>query len=548
MVESKVVSSLKKIFLKEDISNFENIKKIRAFKGERISYQIILKTSEFQKYVLNYEIDTPLKDVQINLVGFVPSECPVYEQKLDNYYITKEPGLFPDVLYPLDKNDNITIYEYTNTILWVTVEIPYHIKEGKYPVILKLLGENITKEIEININVEEFTLPKSDLIYTNWIHSDCIASYYNLEVFSKEYWNMVEEFMKMAVKTGVNTILTPIFTPPIDTKVGGERPTVQLVDIELKEEKYYFNFDKLEKWVKIAKKSGIQNFEMAHLFTQWGAEYTPKIIIKENGNYIKKFGWHVKARSNSYKQFLNQFLPALVEEINILKINKNVFFHISDEPSKKRENDFENYLHAKEIVNKYLKDFKIIDALSNIDFYKKGLIKYPIPAINKIEPFLEENIQERWCYYCCSQAKDVSNRFMAMPSYRTRILGIQLYLFDMIGFLHWGFNFYYSYLSEELIDPFKTTDAKQTYPSGDSFIVYPYINGPIESIRSKSFYEGLQDRMMLKLLEDKIGREKVKKMVEELANTKITFKNYPHNEEFLLELKDRVLNELRKLH
>lgn len=546
MIDSKVVSSLKKIFLKEDISNFKNITDIRAFKGERVSYQIVLKTSEFQKYILNYELLTPLKNVEINVVGFVPSECPVYEQKLDEYYITKEPGLFPDVLYPLDKNDNITVYEYTNTILWITVEIPYDIKEGKYPVILKLLGEDIEKEIGININVEKFVLPESDLIYTNWLHSDCIASYYNLEVFSEEYWNKVEAFMKMAAKTGVNTILTPIITPPIDTKVDGERPTVQLVDIELKEGKYYFNFDKLEKWVKIAKKVGIKNFEMAHLFTQWGAEYTPKIIVNENGKNIKKFGWHIKARSDSYKQFLEQFLPALVEEISKLGIKKNVFFHISDEPSKKREKDFENYLYAKGILSKYLKDFKIIDALSNIEFYKKGLIEYPIPATNKIEPFLEENIQERWCYYCCSQAKDVSNRFMAMPSYRTRMLGIQLYLLDMIGFLHWGFNFYYSYLSEEPIDPFKTTDAKQAYPSGDSFIVYPYIDGPIESIRSKVFYEGLQDRMMLKLLEDKIGKEKTKNIVEELANKKITFKDYPHNEEFLLELKDKVLNELKK--
>lgn len=546
MVKSKVVTSLDKIFLKDNIDDLNEVRKIRVLKGERISYQIVLASDKYQKYEFNYEIKSKFSNIKINRVGFVPSECPVYERKIDEHYITTEPGLFPDVLYPVKTHDLITVYEDTNTILWITIDVMPNIDKGIYPVELHLYNDKTEKNILINIEVEDIILPASDLIYTDWLHTDCIASYYEVEIFSAKYWELVELFMKAAVRTGVNTIYTPIITPPLDTEIGGERPTVQLVDIEYKNDKYYFEFEKLEKWIELAKKNNIKYFEMAHLFTQWGAESTPKIVVKENGKEIKKFGWHVKANAPEYEEFLSQFLPSLVKEIERLGIKQNVFFHISDEPSKERENDLANYMYAKELVGKYLKDFKIIDALSNIDFYKNGVIENPIPGTDEIEPFLEENIEERWCYYCCGQTQDVSNRFIAMPSYRTRILGVQLYLYDMIGFLHWGFNFYYSFLSREKINPFVTTDGIRAYPSGDPFCVYPGKDEVLESIRSVVFYEGLQDRSMLKLLEDKIGKKKTKEFVNELAGETITFKSYPHTKEFIYLLKEKIIEELKK--
>ena len=41
--------------------------------------------------------------------------------------------------------------------------------------------------------------------------------------------------MDNAVAHGVNLLYTPLFTPPLDTQVGGERTTVQLVDVERQE-------------------------------------------------------------------------------------------------------------------------------------------------------------------------------------------------------------------------------------------------------------------------------------------------------------------------
>lgn len=78
--------------------------------------------------------------------------------------------------------------------------------------------------------------------------------------------------MQTAVDNGINMNLTPIFTPPLDTEIGSERPTVQLVGISKDESGYTFDFEKLKKWINMALECGIEYFEMAHLFSQWGAK------------------------------------------------------------------------------------------------------------------------------------------------------------------------------------------------------------------------------------------------------------------------------------
>ena len=139
----------------------------------------------------------------------------------------------------------------------------------------------------LQIEIIDAHLPEQSLKYTQWFHTDCIASYYNLETFSKKHWQYIENFMKVAVKNGHNVIFTPVFTPPLDTAVGGERPTTQLLDIYIDNGKYTFDFDKLDRWIKLSLKTGYKYFEMPHLFTQWGAEFCPKIMATVDGEYKK---------------------------------------------------------------------------------------------------------------------------------------------------------------------------------------------------------------------------------------------------------------------
>ena len=107
----------------------------------------------------------------------------------------------------------------------------------------------------------------------------------------------------------------------------------------------------------------------------------------------------------------------------------------------------------------------VIDALSDYAFYEKGLVEHPIPANNHIQPFIDHGVPGLWTYYCCAQGVDVPNRFFAMPSARNRIMGVLMYLYEIRGFLQWGYNFYNSGFSRKHIDPFSDTHADYSFPS-----------------------------------------------------------------------------------
>ena len=550
MFKVKVISSLQNVLPKADFESFKEVKKLKGLKGERVSFQILSKYSleegSFRKKDGFFTLRSPFgKNVKTSVEGFVPVGLPCYSEHSRGAYLSKEPGLFPDVLYPIAAKERMYFKASTPTVLMVTVDIPEDFEAGEYSVNFCFhIGEE-KHSVKVLVEVCDAVIKKNDLMFTQWFHCDSIADYHGVKMMSKRHWALIDEYIKTAARTGINMILTPILTPPLDTEIGTERPTMQLVGIKKTGDRYEFDFTLLEKWVGICKKHGIEYFEMSHLFTQWGVKCCPKVVVEIEGKKVKEFGWHTASMSDGYKNFLSQFLPALTAKLKGLGIADKTYFHISDEPGMDPEKpDLENYKAAKTFIKKYLNGFKLIDAISNIEFYKTGLISVPVVSTNHIEPFMKEDIKERWCYYCCGQGDDVSNRFIAMPSFRNRIIGTQMFQSDISGFLQWGYNFYYTEKALYKIDPYGVTDGEQAWPAGDPFSVYPYGDRAIESLRTVVFYEALQDRMLLKMLSEKIGLENAKKWVGEEAGMDINFKEYPETSEFLETMHDKIIEKL----
>lgn len=551
IIRSKLLSSLVKVFKDTDPICQPECCRLTALRGESVSFQVAYLSDEDATVTVNVESELG-KKVTVRSVEYVNVRHPGYPQHMteDGNYLTRVGGEFPDYLRALHCS-KLTLAAGKYRTLWIEAEIGAKVKAGDYPITVSLMGEDgtvICSNVQ-NLTVYNATLPKAKLTHTEWFHTDCIADYYGYEVFDEKHWAAIGNFMKTAAKRGINMILTPVFTPPLDTAVGGERTTVQLVDVKYRCGKYSFNFDKLHRWVQLAQDSGIEFFEISHLFTQWGAAAAPKVMATVNGKYKRIFGWDTTVADGVYPEFLKIFVPALVAELKAMGIADKCYFHVSDEPGM---DHFDAYCKAKSIIAPYLEGFKIIDALSKIDFYKTGAVAHPIPCTNHIEPFLAEDIKERWTYYCCSQGIKVSNRFMAMPLARTRAIGVQMFKYDICGFLQWGYNFYNSQYSKEKIDPYVNNDAgtasgsvAPAFPAGDPFVVYPGKGGkPEESIRLLAFYNAQTDLRALQALAEKTSYEHVMELIESELNFPITFSQYPTSDYYYINLRNRVNKEL----
>lgn len=548
MIRFKCISALEKCFWDEDINQKKEYLNASVLKNDKLSFQICFSSDEEVpggKLVCNTVVESEISDyVRLSSVHHVPSLMPVFREWNDDNYLRKEPGLYPDLLIPLSDNPNIYVASKQLNSLWVDIDVPSDAVSGEYDVTVKFKktdGEEVGA-CKFTVKICNALLPKQKLIYTQWFHSDCLANYYNVDVFSEKYWEIVRSFIRTAVENGINMILTPVFTPALDTAVGHERLTVQLVQIKKLNDNYYFDFSLLEKWIDLCSSEGIEYFEIAHFFTQWGAAHAPKIVAEIDGKTQKIFGWETDACCTEYVDFLNQFIKELRAFLSLKNIEDKCVFHISDEPSAAQ---LESYKNAKNTVAKALSGCKIIDALSNYEFYSSGVVDNPVVATDHIQPFIDNNVENLWTYYCCGECVNVSNRFLSMPSARNRIIGLQMFRYNIKGFLHWGYNFYNNQYSIAPIDPYRTTDGEFFAPSGDTFSVYPAPGGKAyETIHLCVFTQALRDIRALEALADKIGRDAVNQIIDSKAGYLLTFSEYPKNDEFILELREQVNNLL----
>ncbi|MBQ4137184.1 MAG: DUF4091 domain-containing protein, partial [Clostridia bacterium] len=516
-----------------------------ALLGERVSFQICFKSEKhWARHTYRVSVESELsKYITLRNVENVPCDLPGYVEEFDDDYITMDACMMPDVLVPNESGTVEAVYEAWRS-LWVTIEPDEELVAGVYPVKIIFSGDDGQFEKIFTVRYINAVLPEQRLAFTQWFHGDCIATYYGLEMFCEEHWKRLEDFIKTAVHGGINTILTPVFTPPLDTAVGGERPTIQLVDMSFIGGKWSFEFNKLDRFIDICLKHGVKHFEIAHLFTQWGAYFTPKIVATTEKGLERIFGWDVSSKSKEYAEFIDAFLPALIDHFKSRGIDDMLMFHVSDEPT---DQHIESYSYCKNLVAKHLSGYRIMDALTHYEFYENKLVEHPVAGTDHIMPFIEKNTPDLWAYYCCSQKKDyLSNRFIAQNSYRNRIIATQLFKYSINGFLQWGYNFYYSQCSIRPIDPYRETAANMAFPSGDAFSVYPTKDGVAESLRFVVFHEALQDLRAFELLASLTSKEEVIKLIEKTAGMTVDFNNYPRNAEYILKLREVINAEIEK--
>lgn len=373
-------------------------------------------------------------------------------------------GMYPDILIPKKTNPPILRQAIRNKPGYRCIEAGEHISlaayndswrqvwfavnedggimpAGRHTVKIDLfdISDNKVGENELVLEVLDVMLPEQTLYYTNWFHSDCLADYYNLPLFSDEYFAVMKDFLRTAVKNGMNMVLLPAFTPPLDTAIGEERMTVQLVGVKKAGDDYRFDFSLMKRYIDEARQAGIRFFEHSHFFTQWGAAHAPKIVAEVDGKTRKIFGWDTDAAGEDYVQFLRAE-----------GLEETTLFHISNEPS---DANFETYQRSQACVRDLLEGCTVGDALSDYTYYESGLVQTPIARTNNAGSFVGK-CNNLCIYYTCGECYNgLSNRLIQLPRERNRSMGWQLYWAKAKGFLHWGYNFYYRRLSHGLYNP-----------------------------------------------------------------------------------------------
>jgi len=487
--------------------------------------------SEISDYVSLYSVE----NVGANVIG---------PALTDDWYLSRKPGMYPDVCKKV-KNNIVRCVSYQWGSLWVNInEEKENLNPGEYDIKISLKCERkFTYECEKTVRVkviDDTVLPHQRYV-TNWMHYDCISYFSDAKPFSKKFYKAFKSYATLASKNGQNTVLFPAFTPALDTEVGCERMTAQLVNIEKTDKGYVFDFSKAKEFVDICRECGIKYFEHCHFFTQWGAKAAPKIVVKVNGKNKKLFGWHTNSIGVEYFGFLKEYIKAFKKFMKENKLTDSFVFHVSDEPHLKH---METYGPASEFVHKELKGYIICDALADYGFYESKVVTTPVAVTTTADDFIGK-ADDMWIYFTGGVTREyLTNRIIGIPYERQRILGVQMYYFGIKGFLQWGFNAHHTFLCKEIINPYISPDMNKEFLAGTSYLVYPEKDYATPSVRLFIHRETFNDISLLEKLESMVGRERVIEIIEE-AMPGINLRYRVTKEQFDT-LYNKVIEEIEK--
>lgn len=475
-----------------------------AAKNEQISFQACFRNLMTDSSIAKCEIENAGNiKARVRRVGFVAMQhLNTYVPKDEIEGIGFIPGLCPDPLY-----DEVTAHigPESNGVFWITLKIPENMPTGLQKLKVKLtitnhygyVGFTNTEpffvELPVEIDVRTLVIqPRKDFPVTHWISADSIWEWYKIEPCGPRFWELADAYISNIIAHNVNVIYTPIFNCRHEILV---RPAQLLRVKKLGKDKYQFDFTDVRKWVKIAVKHGASYIEWPHFFTPAPTSGKhPQRIFERDEKKIGPLLWapEISATSDTYRNFLKQFIPQfkqfLIEE-NILEMS---LFHCADEPD--GEAQIADYRKARALLTELAPWMKVMDAMSDPHFATERLSDMPVPSITTALQFKEAGCPA-WVYFCCGPRDAYLQRLLDTPLSKIRMSGLLFYKLDAKGFLHWGHNYWFVFCTSNIGDPFTQADvtAWPGMPYGDAFVVYPGPNGPLDSIRWEVYAESLQD-------------------------------------------------------
>jgi hypothetical protein len=468
---------------------------VLAARNGRVSFQACIRNDRMEP--LEIECTVTGGDEfkpRVRWVGLVPVRHRTPQTALNELDGAADiPGMAPDPLMPQTR---ATLGSFESRSFWITLRIPTDAKPGLHDLKVRLAPKNGTRSIDLPVTVEVSELvirPRTGFPVIHWWRGEATWDHYKTGMFDDRWWKLTEDQLANMIDHGSDVVYVPVL---FDRKEVLKRPCQLLVVEEPRPGVYKFDWSQVKKFTDMTKRLGFKKFEWSHLWIYWGVEHGMRVYKKDGGKHVLLWPEDTGALSETYLNFLRQFLPEFHKFLLAEKLLDDSYFHLSDEPGSDKH--VENYRKARQVLRELAPWMKVMDALSDVRYGKEGLTDIPIPLVSAAQPYRDAKIPH-WVYYCCFPQGPWLNRFMDTPLTKVRMSGWLFYRLGADGFLHWGFNYWQRIGFEEPLDPFFNGDGGEWpgIPFGDPFVIYPGKDGPIDSIRWEVFAESLQDYAIL---------------------------------------------------
>lgn len=420
----------------------------------------------------------PSDNLWTNFVGYIP--MPKNTPRSEGIRIREAPCDVPD---PLLAHRSIDLAAEQTQPVWITVFVPKDAPAGTYRGDIIFEADGWQTAVPLVLEVYDFTVPDARHLWvTNWFNLWNIARAHQVEMWSEEFWAVLKKYARNMAEHRQNVVLVPWNIVDVYKEADGSLS---------------FDFARFDRFVELFIEAGVVGqLEIGHVGRGekgWGTPF----VLSEVGAVERQSGKRIRL---SPEEGLRPLLTALENHLAERGWLERSMIHVADEPIL---TNLDSWKRASQFVREAAPRIRRIEAIETIAL--EGYLEIWVPQLSHFERWRQAYEARRkhgefWYYICVNPHGSIyPNRFLDYPLTAVRVLHWINFTEKLYGYLHWGWNFWGE-------DPFGPPTDR--LPPGDTHIVYPGPDGPLNSIRWEIQRESIEDFEYLHLLASKTAELK----------------------------------------
>jgi len=458
-----VASSLERIFQDGQTlvePRFRNLADLALAGNEYESFQIAVASGREPLQSVGLEISDLVNgpsgarldgaNVTWRVVGYVPTIRP--------YYPVKFVGPWPDPLLPEKRMD---IPAQRVQPFWVTVYIPPKTPAGDYQGWIYLKSQTVLlKQIPFSVKVYDFVLPQTSHLRTAFdFYGHITRARYpqGQQEHDQAYQSRIDElndkFLIEMLRTRMNPVLNIDPTSP--------------EDLSRLDRYRWFGLTQFS----VGRKGGTFN----NNWPQSDSEIEGLLGV------YRSYGENLKLHNLLSLHYIYTWDEGTIGDPRVAKISSMIH---------------RAYPGLKNMVcyHGFWDPHSDPDWGKDIDIWTFQIDHFDERKINA----LREKGMEIWMYISGPGGYSTPNLAMDFDSMDYRIVPWLCWKYNITGFLYWCVNWW------PKVDPFQSAANTDWAQNGNGLLFYPGENGPLGSIRSELFRDGMEDYEYLSLLKEKM--------------------------------------------
>lgn len=367
--------------------------------------------------------------------------------------------------------------------LWLTVQVPHDAKVGTYKGSVELVCDGKVQVHKYTVKVLDRTLPapKDWKFHLDlWQNPYAIARVHNVELWSKEHFDVMRPYMLKLASAGQKAITATLIDRPWDGQTYD--PFGSMVTwVRKADGSWWYDFTIFDRWVEFMMSCGIGKEITCFSMIPWKLSFR----YYDQATHSHK-NLNCAPGEEAYAQFWGGMLSAFSAHLKEKGWFEKTFISMD-------ERSLQQMQAAIKVIKDYAPGLKISMAGNYHPEIEADIYDYCLD-IFAYGAYTPELIAERRAqgkvstYYTCCSA-EYPNLFTFSDPADAEFIALEALAKDLDGYLRWAYNSW-TITPEE--------DSRFTaWPAGDTYVIYPF---SLSSIRWERLVQGIQQFEKYKIL------------------------------------------------